>query len=118
MVSSNPSLGIPKSLIEGQDILIVEDIYDSGTLMDRLLSHINKYSPRSVEAAVLIHKENPKNLKFNFSAKYTGFTCPGGLFIVGYGMDYNEHFREISHACVITKEGIEKYKITVKKSEN
>lgn len=81
--------------------------------MDRLYTYIKKHSPKSVEAAVLIHKENPKNLKFNFSAKYTGFTCPDKLFIVGYGMDYNEHFREISHACVITEAGIEKYKIAI-----
>ena len=81
--------------------------------MSRLLTYINKHSPKSVEAAVLLHKENPKNLKHNFVAKYTGFTCPGGLFVIGYGMDYNELFREISHVCIITREAIEKYKIEV-----
>ena len=79
--------------------------------MSKLLTYINKHNPKSVEAAILLHKENPRNLKYNFVAKYTGFTCPGDFFVIGYGMDYNEYFREISHVCVITKEAIEKYRI-------
>lgn len=102
---------ISESMVKDQDILIIEDIYDSGTLMSRVLSHINKFDPKSVETAVLMHKENPANLKFDYVAKYVGFTCPANKFIIGYGMDYNEHFRELSHVCVITNEGIEKYKI-------
>ena len=65
---------ITESMVKDQDILIVEDIFDSGTLMSKLTTHINKHSPKSVEAAVLLHKENFKNLKHNFVAKYTGFT--------------------------------------------
>uniref|UniRef100_A0A7S3JH00 Phosphoribosyltransferase domain-containing protein n=1 Tax=Euplotes harpa TaxID=151035 RepID=A0A7S3JH00_9SPIT len=101
---------LPESMIRGYDILIVEDIYDSGTLMSQLLGHITQYDPRSVKTAVLIHKCNPLNLKHNFKADFTGFTVPGYSFCVGYGMDYNEHFRDISHVCSVSKEGIEKYK--------
>lgn len=102
---------ISEDMVKGQDILIIEDIFDSGTLMSKLHRHINKFNPNSVECAVLLHKENPKNLKHNFAAKYTGFCCPGDKFVIGYGMDYNEHFRELSHVCIITKEAIEKYRI-------
>lgn len=104
---------ISESMVKGQDILIVEDIYDSGTLMSRVLAHINKYEPNSVQAAVLLHKENPANIKYNFAAKFTGFTCPAGAFVIGYGMDYNEYFRELSHVCIINKAAIEKYKIQI-----
>ena len=100
---------ITESMVKGQDILIVEDIFDSGTLMSKLLRHINKHNPNSVEAAVLLHKENKKNLKHNFVAKYTGFCCPADKFVMGYGMDYNEYFRDLPHVCIITKRAIEKY---------
>ena len=102
---------ISEEMVKDQDILIVEDIYDSGTLMSKLLKHINKFNPKSVESTVLLHKENPKNLKHSFTAKYIGFSCPADKFVIGYGMDYNEHFRELSHVCIITNEAIEKYKI-------
>lgn len=101
---------LPEELINGKDILIVEDVYDSGNCMDVLYRHINKFEPHSVKAAVCVHKCNPKNLKYGYSADYIGFTVPGDKFLVGYGMDYNEHFRDLSHICVISKEGIEKYR--------
>lgn len=101
---------LPEDLIKGQDILVVEDVYDSGNCMDVLLKHINKFEPNSVKTAVCVHKCNPKNLKYEYQADYIGFTVPGDKFLVGYGMDYNEHFRDLSHICVISKEGIEKYK--------
>ena len=103
---------LPEAMIKGQDILIVEDVYDSGNCMDILMKHINNYEPASLRSAVLLHKCNPKNLKYNYRADYIGFTTPGDRFLVGYGVDYNEHFRDLSHICVISKEGIEKYKST------
>ena len=101
---------LPEEIIRGQDILIIEDIYDSGNLMNVLTKHINKFEPNSLKSALLLHKCNPKNLKYNYEAEYIGFTVPGDKFVVGYGMDYNEHFRDLSHIWVISKEGIEKYR--------
>mmetsp|Transcript_4699 Transcript_4699/g.4395 ORF Transcript_4699/g.4395 Transcript_4699/m.4395 type:complete len:156 (-) Transcript_4699:75-542(-) len=101
---------LPEELIKGKDILIVEDVYDSGNLMDILYKHIHKFEPNSVKSAVCVYKCNPKNLKFDFQSDYIGFAVPGDKFLVGYGMDYNEHFRDLSHICVISKEGIEKYR--------
>ena len=101
---------LTEAMIKDQDILVVEDVYDSGNLMDILMAHINKYEPKSVRCALLLHKCNPKNLKYNYKADYIGFTVPGDKFLVGYGMDYNEHFRDLSHVCVISKEGIEQYR--------
>eukprot|EP00343_Euplotes_focardii_P002597 CAMPEP_0205804490 /NCGR_PEP_ID=MMETSP0205-20121125/7419_1 /ASSEMBLY_ACC=CAM_ASM_000278 /TAXON_ID=36767 /ORGANISM="Euplotes focardii, Strain TN1" /LENGTH=283 /DNA_ID=CAMNT_0053074171 /DNA_START=8 /DNA_END=860 /DNA_ORIENTATION=- len=100
---------ITESMVKDQDILVVEDIFDSGTLMSKLYRRINKHQPKTVEAAVLLHKENMKNLKHNFVAKYTGFSCPADKFVMGYGMDYNEYFRDLPHVCIITKEAIDKY---------
>ena len=102
---------ISEDMVKGQDILIVEDIFDTGSLMSKLLAHINKFEPNTVECAILMHKENPKNLKHNFAAKFTAFSVPGDKFVMGYGIDYNEKFRELPHICIITKTAIDKYRI-------
>ena len=80
---------IPEFMVKDQDVLVVDDIYDSGALMDNVFKRINEIGAKSVNSAVLIHKRNKANLKFKFCAKYTGFTIPN-KFVIGYGMDYNE----------------------------
>ena len=63
----------------------------------------------SVEYAIAFHKRNSVNLEFNFQGKYTGFTIPN-YFVIGYGLDYNEKFRDLPHLCVINQAGKDKYK--------
>ena len=50
-----------------------------------------------------------KNKELNYFADFIGFFVPADAFVIGYGMDYNERFRDISHLCVINKKGIELY---------
>ena len=84
--------------------MIVEDIYDSGNTFETLALHIQELKPKDVQYCIAFHKKNVKNLKYNFKAKYTGFYIPD-LFVFGYGMDYNERFREMSHLCIINEKG-------------
>jgi hypoxanthine phosphoribosyltransferase len=65
--------------------------------------------PASLKYAIIFHKKNPKNLEYNFYADYIGFLIPD-VFVFGYGMDYNELFREMSHLCVISQKGVEAFK--------
>lgn len=65
--------------------------------------------PNDLQYAILFHKKNTKNLKFNFFAKYIGFFVPD-VFLIGFGLDYNEKFREIAHLCKISQKGIETFK--------
>lgn len=65
--------------------------------------------PASLKYAIAFHKKNHKNIHNNFFADYIGFFIPD-VFVFGYGMDYNEYFREMSHLCVISKEGVEAFK--------
>ena len=83
---------IPEHMVKDQEVLVIDDIYDSGSLMDLVFKRINEIGVKSLNAAVLIHKRNLANRKYKFSAKYTGFTIPD-KFVVGYGMDYNENGR-------------------------
>ena len=93
---------------EGKHILIVEDIYDTGNTMKKMLDTIGEYRAASVKSCVLLHKREPSNLQFNYFPDYLGFTIPCH-FVIGYGMDYNERFRDMRHICLINENGIKKF---------
>lgn len=95
--------------MKGKNIIVVEDIYDSGFCMDQFLKHLWTFQPAEVKTCVLLQKMNPKNLEYNFKIDYLGFLIPN-LFVIGFGNDYNEEFRDLNHLCIINKEGIERFK--------
>ncbi len=76
--------------IKGRHVLVIEDIVDTGRTLDYYLKHLKKQEPLSVELAALLLK--PDALKFPVDIKYLGFKIPD-LFVVGYGLDYNESGR-------------------------
>jgi len=80
------------SPVEGRDVLIVEDIVDSGLTILSALESLKKQSPKSVRVASLLLK--PDALKFDVPVDYVGFHIPND-FIVGYGLDYNEYGRDL-----------------------
>jgi hypoxanthine phosphoribosyltransferase len=79
------SIGLDKD-VKGRDILIVEDIVDSGNTLNTLLEQINKLQPSSVSTVSLLFK--PEALKHSLKINYIGFEIPK-LFVVGYGLDYD-----------------------------
>ena len=93
-------IDIPLPLeIAGRNVLIVEDIVDTGITMDYLLTEIYKQFPASVSIATLLHKLEA--FQFNYDLNYVGFEIPNN-FIVGYGLDYNEkgrNFPDIYQLC-------------------
>lgn len=78
-------LGMPAD-ISDRDIIIIEDIVDSGVTMSAILSELESKGPRSVEICTLLMK--PENLKVDINVKYCAFEIPN-LFVVGYGLDYD-----------------------------
>lgn len=72
--------------INGRDIIIVEDIVDTGLTMNKMLSALSSYEPASLEIASLFVK--PSRLQVPVNVKYSAFTIPD-RFIVGYGLDYD-----------------------------
>jgi len=93
--------------LRGKNVLIVEDIIDTGRTMKKLLNTLNKYGPKSLKTACLLRKRTP--LSSNYVPDYVGFEIPD-KFVIGYALDYNEYFRDLMHICVISQKGIEKYK--------
>ncbi|OMJ12123.1 Hypoxanthine-guanine phosphoribosyltransferase [Smittium culicis] len=92
--------------LKGKDVLIVEDIIDTGRTMVALLEHLKSYELKSVKVASLFIKKTP--LSNGFIPDYVGFSVPN-LFIVGYCLDYNDHFRDLNHVCAISETGRIKY---------
>jgi len=80
--------------IEGRDVLIVEDIIDTGTTLAYIENMLRLRSPRSLEVCTLLKKETPLNR--GASIKYIGKTIPD-FFVVGYGLDYQEKFRYLPY---------------------
>ena len=92
--------------VKGRNIILFEDIIDSGRTIDVLLKEMNAHNPSSVSVVALFDKRVKK--EFDYKADYTGFSIPD-KFVVGLGMDYNNHFRNKKHTIVLTEEAIEKY---------
>jgi len=84
--------------IEGQNVLIVEDIVDSGLTLGYLTRLLAQRHPRSLEIATLLDK--PDRRIQPVAIKYTGFQIPDE-FVVGYGLDYAEDFRNLNDICVL-----------------
>lgn len=84
--------------IEGKDILIVEDIIDSGITLKYLMEYLKGRKPKSLEIACLLNK--PERRKVEIEAKYMGFNVPD-YFLVGYGLDYAEKYRNLPYVGIL-----------------
>ncbi|XP_023404627.1 LOW QUALITY PROTEIN: phosphoribosyltransferase domain-containing protein 1 [Loxodonta africana] len=96
------------SALAGKNVIIVEDVVETGKTMKALLGSIEKYKPNMVKVASLLVKRNSR--KDGFKPDYAGFEIPN-LFVVGYALDYNERFRDLNHICVINEQCKEKYQV-------
>lgn len=84
--------------LHGRDVLIVEDIVDSGLTLAWLRENLLSRGPASVEVCALLRK--PEAAKVDIDARYVGFEIPNA-FVVGYGLDYAERFRNLRDVAVL-----------------
>lgn len=84
----------PETTLEGKNILLVEDIVDTGRTLNRLMDLLTARNPRSVEICALLDKKLKNELRY--PVKFTGFDCPNE-FVVGYGLDHAENFRHVPY---------------------
>ncbi len=105
--SSTESSGVVRILkdldksIEGKDVLIVEDIIDSGLTLRYLVENLEARHPNSVKVCTLLDK--PGRRKTQVAIHYNGFVIPDE-FAVGYGLDYNDKYRNLPGVYVLKKE--------------
>ena len=96
-VKSSGVVKIVKDLdinLEGKDILIVEDILDSGMTLDYIKNMLQDRNPASIRICTLLDK--PARRKVDLQADYVGFTIPDE-FVIGYGLDYDEKYRNLPY---------------------
>ena len=86
------------SSIEGKDVLIVEDIVDSGLTLNYLLRNLRARSPRSLEVCALLVK--PGRRQIELPIRYVGFEIPN-RFVVGYGLDLDQRFRNLPYVAAL-----------------
>jgi len=86
------------AVIEDRDVLIVEDIVDSGLTLQYLLRNLAGRNPRSLEVCALLIK--PERRKVDLRTRYVGFEIPN-RFAIGYGLDYGERYRNLPYVAAL-----------------
>ena len=87
--------------VAGKEVIIVEDILDSGITITALRAFIAKHKPASLKVCTLLDK--PERRQLPITADYTGFECPNE-FVVGYGLDYAERYRNLPYVASLKPE--------------
>jgi hypoxanthine phosphoribosyltransferase len=88
------------AVIEGRDVLIVEDIVDSGLTLQYLMRNLGSRNPRTLEVCALLTK--PERRKVDLPTRYVGFEIPN-RFVIGYGLDYDERHRNLPFVAVLER---------------
>ncbi len=86
--------------INGRDVLLVEDIVDSGLTLSYLLRNLEARDPASLELCALLNKKEKR--KISLPVKYEGFQVPD-IFLVGYGLDYGQNYRNLPYVASLKK---------------
>ena len=89
--------------IKGRHVLILEDIYDTGNSLDFTYRHLMAREPASLKICTLLDKPERRRPGITLKPDYVGFTIPNA-FVVGYGLDYNEHYRNLPYVGVLKPE--------------
>ena len=89
--------------IKGRHVLILEDIFDTGNSLNFTVKHLMSKEPASVKICTLLDKPERRNPDITLKADYVGFTIPNE-FVVGYGLDFNEHYRNLPYVGILKPE--------------
>ncbi len=93
--------------VKGRHVLILEDIYDTGNSLDFTYRHLLSKQPASLKVCTLLDKPERRRPGITLKPDYVGFTVPNA-FVVGYGLDYNEHYRNLPYVGILKPEVYEK----------
>jgi hypoxanthine phosphoribosyltransferase len=89
--------------IKGRHVVILEDIFDTGNSLDFTYRHLLSKEPASLKICTLLDKPERRNPRVTLQADYVGFTIPNE-FVVGYGLDFNEHYRNLPFVGILKPE--------------
>ena len=89
--------------IKDRHVLILEDIFDTGNSLDFTVRMLKERQPASLKICTLLDKPERRRPDITLKADYVGFTIPNA-FVVGYGLDYNEHYRNLPYVGILKSE--------------
>lgn len=89
--------------IEGRHVLILEDIFDTGNSLDFTVKYLQQRNPASLKICTLLDKPERRNPNVTLEADWVGFAIPNE-FVVGYGLDYNEQYRNLPFVGILKPE--------------
>ena len=89
--------------IQGRHVLILEDIYDTGNSLTFVYEHLMSKKPASLKICTLLDKPSRRKEGITLQADYVGFEVPNA-FVVGYGLDFNEHYRNLPYVGILKPE--------------
>ena len=89
--------------VKGRHVLILEDIYDTGNSLDFTVRHLLEKQPASLKICTLLDKPERRKPGITLKPDYVGFTVPDE-FVVGYGLDYNEEYRNLPYVGILKPE--------------
>lgn len=89
--------------VSGRHVLILEDIYDTGKSLNYTYNHLMSKNPASVKICTLLDKPERRYPDITLVPDWVGFTIPNE-FVIGYGLDYNEHYRNLPYVGVLKPE--------------
>ncbi len=92
--------------IEGRHVVILEDIFDTGSSLEYTYKHLLEKKPASLKICTLLDKPERRRPEVTVKADYTGFVIPNE-FVVGYGLDYNEYYRNLPYVGILKPEAYE-----------
>lgn len=92
--------------IKGRHVLILEDIFDTGSSLDFTYRHLLAKEPASIKICTLLDKPSRRKPGITLKADYVGFEVPNA-FVVGYGLDFNEHYRNLPYVGILKPEAYE-----------
>lgn len=87
--------------IKDKDVIIVEDILDTGFTLYNLINYLKKYNPNSIKICTMIDK--PLRRVNDIEADYVGFTMESDMFIVGCGLDFAQQYRNLPYICILNE---------------
>ena len=93
--------------VSGRHVLILEDIFDTGGSLNYTYNHLMSKNPASVKICTLLDKPERRYPHITLQPDWVGFTIPNE-FVVGYGLDFNEHYRNLPYVGVLKPEAYEK----------
>lgn len=104
--SSSNKMDVKKDVsadLKGRHVVILEDIFDTGNSLDFTYKHLLTKEPASLAICTLLDKPERRNPAVTVKPDYVGFTIPNA-FVVGYGLDYDEHYRNLPYIGILKPE--------------